>query len=47
MNHIIIFVSGLITGIYIDQNYKVPSLQHYIKKFQQQLKSHEKNEKNN
>jgi hypothetical protein len=47
MNHLIIFVSGLITGIYIDQNYKVPSLENYIKKFQKSLKSHEKNDKNN
>jgi len=42
MSHFVIFVSGVLAGVYLDQNYKIPNLHNYVKKIQQQLKSHEK-----
>jgi len=42
MNHLLLLVSGIIIGVYIDQNYKVPNMNTYVKKIKETLKSHEK-----
>jgi hypothetical protein len=42
MNHLLVLFSGIIIGVYIDQNYKVPNVSSYVKKIKETLKSHEK-----
>ena len=42
MNNFIIFLSGIVVGIYIDQSYKVPSINKYVKNVEETLKKHEK-----
>ena len=42
MNHLLVLFSGIIIGVYIDQNYKVPNVSSYVKKIKETLKTHEK-----
>jgi hypothetical protein len=38
----LIFLSGVLTGIFIDQTYKVPQVSQLINKIKDELKKHEK-----
>ena len=42
MNKLFYFVSGLLVGIYIDQNYTIPKISSYIDKLKSDLKKYEK-----
>lgn len=42
MSKLIIFLSGIVVGIYIDQSYKVPSINKYVETIKETLKKHEK-----
>jgi hypothetical protein len=42
MNQFLLLFSGIIIGLYIDQNYKVPNVSNYVKKIKETLKTHEK-----
>jgi hypothetical protein len=42
MNKLFYFVSGILVGIYIDQNYIVPKISNYIDKLKSDVKKYEK-----
>lgn len=42
MTNIIVLVSGIIIGVYLDQTYKLPNFNNLIKKFNTDLKKYEK-----
>ncbi len=42
MAKIMVLVTGIIVGIYIDQTYKLPNLNNWIKKFKNDLQKYEK-----
>jgi len=44
MSPLLIFIGGVFTGIYIDQNYKIPLINNYLTQIKQQLEKHEKTE---
>lgn len=44
MSPLLIFIGGVFTGIYIDQNYKIPMINNYLSQIKQQLEKHEKTE---
>ena len=42
MTRIILLMTGIVVGIYIDQTYKLPNLNNWIKKFKNDLQKYEK-----
>lgn len=42
MSKLLVFVSGIMIGIYLDQSYKVPSINKYVQDIKDILKRHEK-----
>lgn len=42
MTKFICFVGGILLGVYLDQNYKIPKIQSFISKMSEELKKHEK-----
>lgn len=42
MTRVIFLVTGIIVGIYIDQTYKLPNLNNWLKKFKTDLQKYEK-----
>ena len=42
MSPVFIFLSGVLTGIFIDQTYKVPQVSQFINKIKDELRKHEK-----
>ena len=44
MSPLFIFIGGIFTGIYIDQNYKIPMINNYFTHVQKQIEKHEKSD---
>jgi len=42
MGKLFYFVSGVLTGIYLDQSYKIPNLKTYVEYFSKIIKDNEK-----